>query len=138
MIPIEAADAFFQSVQQYVESIEEFSRPHPLSTEAAVASLKRYIPEPRYRIQLSDLIDKTVDRVVEVTSGDAFAVEDGPIPTSESVTARVRSYEAACSTLLAMATVGSFWAEEEHYPVVATSAAASRFKNIEPWHGPVA
>ena len=52
-----------------------------------------------------------------MTSGDAFAVEDGPIPTSESVTARVRSYEAACSTLLAMATVGSFWAEEEHYPV---------------------
>ena len=117
VIPIEAADAFFQDLQQHVESIEEFSRPHPLSTEAAVASLKRYLPEPRYRIQLSDLVAKTVDSVVEMTSGETFAVQGVPTPTSESVTARVRRYEAACSTLLAMATVGGFWAEEEHYPV---------------------
>jgi len=117
VIRIENADSFFLTVQQHVESIEQFSRPHPLSTEAAVASLKRYLPEPRYRIQLSDLIDKTVERVAEVTSGEAFAVQGGPTPTSESVTARVRRYEAACSTLLAMAPIGGFWAEEEHYPV---------------------
>ena len=117
LVPIEDADAFFQTVQQSVTSIEEFSKPHPLSTEAAVASLKRYISEPKYRIQLSDLVYKTVDRVVEVTSGEAFAAQVGPEPTSESATARVRSYEAACSTLLAMATVGGLWAEEEHYHV---------------------
>ena len=117
VIRIENADSFFQTVQQHVESIEQFSRPHPLSTEAAVASLKRYLPESRYRIQLSDLIDKTVERVAEVTSGEAFAVQGAPSPTSESVTARVRSYEAPCSTLLAMATVGGFWAKEEQYPV---------------------
>ena len=117
VVRIENADTFFQDIQQHVESIEEFSRPHPLSTEAAVASLKRYIPDPRYRIQLSDLIDNTVERVVEVTSGDAFAVRGGPDPTRESITARVRSYEASCSTLLAMAMVGGFWAEKEHYHV---------------------
>ena len=117
VIPLEDADAFFQTIQQSVESIEEFSKPHPLSTEAAVASLKRYISESRYRIQLSDLVDKTVDRVVEVTSSKAFAVQGGPEPTSESVTAGVRGYEAACSTLLAMAPVGGFWAEEEQYHV---------------------
>ena len=114
VIRIKDADDFFQNVQQYVESIEEYSRPHPLSTEAAVASLKRYIPEPRYRIQLSDLVNDTVERVVEVLSGEVFSV-DGPMPTTESVTARVRHYEAACSTLLSMAAIGGFWAEEEHY-----------------------
>ncbi|MCY4588440.1 MAG: hypothetical protein OXB98_20640, partial [Bryobacterales bacterium] len=117
VIRIENADSFFLTVQQHVVSIEQFSRPHPLSTEAAVTSLKRYLPEPRYRIQLSDLIDKTVERVAEVTSGEAFAVQGDPTPTSESVTARVRRYEVACSTLLAMAPIGGFWAEEEHYPV---------------------
>ena len=115
VIPIEDADAFFQTVQQQVESIEEFSQPHPLSTEAAVASLKRYIPDPRYRIQLSDLIDNAVERVIEVISGEAFSAEDGPEWTTESVTARVRGYEGACSTLLAMALIGGYWAEEEHY-----------------------
>ena len=116
-IPIKDADDFFQTVQQQVESIEEFSRPHPLSTEAAVASLKRYIPEPRYRIQLSDLVDNAVERVVEVISGEAFSAEGGPEWNTEAVTARVRGYEAACSTLLAMAMTGGYWAEEEHYPV---------------------
>ena len=117
VIHIEDADAFFQTVQQHVESIEEFSQPHPLSTEAAVASLKRYIPDSRYRIQLPDLVNKIVERVAEVTSGEAFAVQGGPKPTRETVTARAHSYQAACLTLLSMATVGGFWAEEEHYPV---------------------
>ena len=117
VIPIEGADAFFQTIQQSVESIEEFSKPHPLSTEAAVTSLKRYISESKYRIQLSDLVDNAVDHVVAVTSGKPFAVQGGPEPNTESATERVRSYEAACSTLLAMATVGGFWAEEEQYPV---------------------
>lgn len=117
VISIENADVFFQAVQRHVESIEEFSRPHPLSTEAAVASLKRYLSEPKYRIQLSDLIDETVDRIIEATSGEAYAVQDCPSPDRESVTARVSGYEAACSTLLAMAPVGGFWAEEEHFHV---------------------
>ena len=117
VIRIENADSFFQTVQQHVESIEQFSRPHPLSTEAAVASLKRYIPDPQHRIRLSDLIEDTVERVVKVTSGGAFSVEDAPEPTTKSVTARVRGYDAACSTLLALAMTGGYWAEEEHYPV---------------------
>ena len=117
VIPIEDADTFFQDIQQHVESIEEFSRPHPLSTEAAVASLKRYIPEPRYRIQLSDLVDETVERVVEVTSSKDFTRYESSSPTTESTTALVRRYEAVCSTLLAMAPIGGFWAEDEHYQV---------------------
>ena len=116
VIRIEDADTFFTTIQQHVESIEGFSKPHPLSVEAAVASLKRYISEPRYRIRLSDLVDETVTRIVEAASGDDFSV-NGQTQTTESVTARVRRYEAICSTLLAMAAVGGFWAEEGHYGV---------------------
>ncbi len=116
VIPIEEADQFFQTVQQHVTSIEEFSKPHPLSTEAAIASLKRYISEPRYKIQLSDLIAKTVDQAVQIISGDAFAIHRTSQWTTKAVTKRVHSYEMACSTLLEMAMVGGYWAEEEHYP----------------------
>lgn len=115
VVPIKDADTFFQSVQRHVESLEEFSRPHPLSIDAAIASLKRYLTEPRYRIQLADLVDEMVDRAAEATSGEAFAAQGGPAPTNASATARVRSYEAACSTLLAIAPIGGFWAEEDHY-----------------------
>ncbi len=117
VVPIKDADTFFQSVQRHIESLEEFSRPHPLSIEAAVASLKRYLTEPRYRIQLTDLVDEAVDRVVEATSSQAFATQGGSAPNNASATARVRGYEAACSTLLAMAPIGGFWAGEDHYYV---------------------
>lgn len=113
VIQIEDADKFFTAVQQHVQSIDEFSMPHPLSVEAAVTTLKRYVSEPRYRIRLSDLVDGSVGHVIEEISGEAFFTNRRPIP--ETITARVRSYESACSTLLAMAAVGGYWAEEEHY-----------------------
>lgn len=116
VVRIEDADTFFTTIQQDVESIQEFSRPHPLSVDAAIASLKCYLPEPRYRIRLSDLVDETVNRIIETVSGEDFSVNAGS-PTPESITVRVRRYEAVCSTLLAMAAVGSFWAEDEHYDV---------------------
>ncbi|MYK39913.1 MAG: hypothetical protein F4049_06810 [Gemmatimonadetes bacterium] len=99
-----------------LDEIMPRAQDYPLSTEAAVERLKRYIDEPQHRIRLSDLIDNTVEQVVEVTSGEAFSVS-GPEPTTESLTERVRGYEEACSTLLAMAITGGYWAEEGHYPV---------------------
>ena len=117
VIPITDADTFFQTIQRQVESIETFSKPHPLSTEAAVASLKRYLPESRYRIQLSDLIKDTVERVVTMTSNEIFTAQNGLEPTTELVTGRVRRYEAACETLLSMALVGGQWAKKWHYPM---------------------
>ena len=112
VIRIKDADTFFQTVQQQVESIEKFSQPHPLSTEAAVASLKRYLSGPQYRIQLVDLVDSTVRQIVEITSGEDFDM-GSPI-TEQTVVDRVTAYEAACSTLLAMAPIGGRWAEGEH------------------------
>ena len=98
------------------DSLEEFSQPHQLSPEAAVARLTQLIAQS-HPIQFSEFVNENVEQVVEMTSGEAFAVEGGPNPTSASTTARVRGYEEACSTLLAMALTGGFWAEEKHYSV---------------------
>ena len=64
-------------------------------------------------------------------SGEAFSAEDGPEWTTESVTARVRGYEGACSTLLAMALIGGYWAEEEHYTLWQRGARTHWFDTIE-------
>lgn len=133
VIPIMDADSFFQSVQQQVQSLEEFSRPHPLSTEAAVASLKRYLAEPRFRIQLADLVSDEVERVIEAMTGEKFTVEGGPAPDDALANLRVRSYEAACTTLLEMAPVGGFWAEEQHDYV--WQRALERLSAVEPGGG---
>ena len=112
VIPIEDADAFFDTIQQHVKSIEEFSKPYPLSTEAAVASLKRYLSSPEHKIRLADLIDATVEQVLSAISGEASEVQE---TQQQNSTARFRDYESACSTLLAMASIGGFWAEDSHY-----------------------
>ena len=81
-----------------------------------MARLKRYLSEPRYRIRLSDLVDETVERVAAKLSSDVFSAQHADV-TSESLTARIRKYEAICSILLAMACVGGRWAEEEHFDI---------------------
>lgn len=114
-LPIADADSFFTELGRLVEALEQFSRPHPLSTDAAVASLKGYLAEPKHRIRLADLVSGEVDRVLDATSGSAFALQGGPSPDAATLTARVRAYEAACETLVAMASVGGYWTEDWHY-----------------------
>ena len=114
-LPIADADSFFSELNRLVEALEQFSRPHPLSTEAAVASIKGYLAEPKHRIRLADLVSGEVDRMVDATSGPAFFLQGGPAPDKNTFTARVRAYEAACETLIAMAAVGGYWVEDWHY-----------------------
>lgn len=114
-LPIADADSFFSELGRLVEALEQFSRPHPLSTDAAVASLKGYLAEPKHRIRLADLVGGEVDRVLDATSGPAFALQGGLAPDTNTFTARMRAYEAACETLVAMAAVGGYWVEDWHY-----------------------
>lgn len=110
VIKISDADSFFGAVTEQVQALEEFSRPHPLSTEAAVATLKRYLSEPKYRIALDDLVSNEVERVVTATSGAAFDVNSRDT-SGPSVLARLTSYEAASATLIRMAFVAGQWSE---------------------------
>ena len=116
VIQVEDADTFFEKLKEDVTAIEEFSKSHPVSVDVAVTKLKRYMPEPRYRIQLSDLIEETVQEVVEKTSHDGFWPGD-PNLDPDAIARRMQAYEAACGKLTAMAMVGGAWAEREHYPV---------------------
>ncbi|TDM05097.1 MAG: hypothetical protein C4K60_20090 [Ideonella sp. MAG2] len=122
-LPIADADSFFSELGRLVEALEQFSRPHPLSTDAAVASLKGYLAEPKHRIRLADLVGGEVDRVLDATATPAFALQGGPAPDTNTFTARVRAYEAACETLIAMAAVGGYWVEDWHYATWQTALA---------------
>ncbi len=116
-LSIHSADNFFHTLHEYIEAVEEFSRPHPLSTAATLSAMKRYMSEPRYRIQFSELIDEVVNSVIRGTSSDAFAAA-GARPTGDSFTQRLRGYDEVCSTLLTIGPVAGYWAEPEHYSVL--------------------
>jgi SIR2-like domain len=113
-VPIEDADTFFVSLQRSVEALEEFAKPHPLSVEIAVASMKRYLSEPRFQVQLADLIDDAVSSVVNSKPDPKLIESEGLVPNTASATARFRAYEADMSLLMAIAPIGGFWAERWH------------------------
>jgi hypothetical protein len=117
VIPIVDADSFLATLQRQVESLEDFSRPHPLSTAAAVASLKRYMSDSRYRIQHADLVSEEVRRVLASISHERFPTQGGETPTAEIFNRRVKSFEAAMETLTPMAVEAGRWAEKEHQDV---------------------
>ena len=129
-VAIKDADEFFSGLQQHVESLEEFARPHPLSTEAAVGSLKRYLSETRHRIRLSDLVDGVVDDVIEATSGEGFSTA-GPRPDSASVTARGSPLRRGVRHVAGAGDCGRLLGRGRTRPRVGTSLDPSRFETIE-------
>ena len=113
VIQIEDADTFFREVEASVSSIAEFSRPHPWSTQAAVATLKRFMSGHEHRIQHADHIDNSVKRLVSEVGGDVLPMRD--VVTRKSFVERIRVYESASSVLLAMAMVAGYWAEDQQF-----------------------
>jgi len=105
----------------------------------AVEELKLYVSEKKYRIQFRDFVHSEVECVVERTSTDVYVVDGNEVPAlnTESITSRVRSYEEKCSKLLAMASVGGFWAEPEHHIVwkraLERLCPSEPVSGLEPW-----
>jgi hypothetical protein len=110
VVAISDADSFFGIVSDQVKALEEFSRPHPLSTEAAVATLKRYLSENKHRIALDDFVGAAVENVSSAASGAAFDMDSRDV-NGTAVLARLKSYEAASATLMRMAFVAGQWSE---------------------------
>ena len=82
VMPIDEADVFFETVWQTVESLDEYSRPHPISIEATVNSLKRYLSNEEHRIQLEDLVNSEIDRMSNTLTGRELQDERGAISKS--------------------------------------------------------
>ncbi|WP_322053048.1 SIR2 family protein [Paraburkholderia bannensis] len=107
---IAGADQFFEELQSKVKAIEEFSKPHPLSKEIAVASVKRYLSDPSHRIRLSDLIESLARDLTAKLHAGPFA-DTNANPTVESVTHRVRTYDSMTSTLVSVAATVGRWGD---------------------------
>ena len=101
VIPIESADLFFTELRENVESLEELDRFHPVSTAVAVATVKRYLAEPRHRIRLHDLVHEETERVYQELSSERFETDINDL-TEEAYQQRMREYVALMERLAAM------------------------------------
>ncbi len=111
-IRIEGADEFFEDLNEKIGALEEHARPHPLSVRTAVASAKRYLPEPKHDIRLRDLLFHEAARVIDEAGGDRFTLSERPNATT--IVARVEAYEDLTEILRSVFATACFWADRRH------------------------
>jgi SIR2-like domain len=108
LLPIESADKFFTTLADKLVALERFDAPHPLSKALAVASLKRFLVEDRFRIELNDLLSEETSRQVAFLA--ALEIRDYPHECS-SFMDRANLYETSMEMLIALVSNGCYWGE---------------------------
>ncbi len=107
VVRIEGADELFQTLSEKVHSLEQIKGQHPLSAPVAVATLKRYLSEERYRIRARDLIFDETRKLVAGCDPERFPTEVANT-TYDDIIARMKEYEALTETLLALFITGGY------------------------------
>ena len=77
LLKISDSDSLFEGLQQKIETLGSMSRENPRSVDLLVASTKRFVSRPEYRIQLHDLLDEEVRRLKGLLEDPRLGV-DGP------------------------------------------------------------
>ena len=119
VLTIKDADTFFTTIEEKVASLEELRAPGPLSVSAAVASLKRYIADPRQRVRLHDLLVNEINQVRRHLVAE-FPTGGLSLPEAEFINEfrrRARGYETSTEILQHLFFHGGFWAEGEQQDV---------------------
>lgn len=111
IVKINTADEFFLDLSEKVQSLEELSRPHPISIQAAVASVKRYLVDDRHKILLRDLVSSETEKVVANISDERrWPVNLNFDPTE--LVRRVERYKVVNETLISFMITGCHWGEK--------------------------
>lgn len=113
ILKIQGADSFFPSLLEKVTALADISAPHPLSAKIAVATVKKYLVDPAFRIRLRDLVhDETEQLYGELRNLDFCAGMDGN--AVKPIGDQARTYEALTETLQAILVTGCYWGDQEH------------------------
>lgn len=113
VIKIKDADSFFSELSEKVLSLEDIDKSHPLSPDVAIATLKRYIVDDRFKISLYDLMNREIESLYTKLSDNIFSMTE-PVPEIDSLRLRVRRYEAISNTVLSLFINGCYWGEKKH------------------------
>ena len=95
------ADELFTDLLQRIDALDRMSAP-PISTDLAVVRLKRALPDPMQRIELSDLVNQTVFGVINKSTLDRHPLSGDVFESS------LRAYRQDSNTLLHLLANGVF------------------------------
>jgi len=82
-LQIENADNFFLKLSENIDALRTFERPHPLSVPLAIAQVKKYVAEDKYRVQLHDLMQDETNRLCDQLQSERFNIKNLKIPNDQ-------------------------------------------------------
>lgn len=111
IVSIEDATEFLTGLADKVAALEESARPDPASVELAVAMVKRYLPDERDHIRLTDTVMEEARRLhTRVSDDERYPVNDVDVDVGI-----VHRYEADAETLIRqLAHLGAYGKRSEH------------------------
>jgi hypothetical protein len=100
VILIDDANQSFIDLVENVKSLRDLESSSPISIELAVATIKRYIVDPQYKIRLHDLMRDETERVYQELISEKFSLKG--INSVDQFHHCLHQYEALVEKLMAM------------------------------------
>jgi len=107
VIKIADANGFFRELRDRVQTLERARRVNPRSVELTVASAKRFLGRPEYRIELDELIAREVDYLVAQMEASNLSTQGRW--DQQKFRDRVNLYEAVTETMARVVGVLGRW-----------------------------
>jgi hypothetical protein len=129
LVHIASADDLLVSLSDKVSALETLGAEHPLTSQVAVATVKRYLVDPTMRIRLHDLILETTNRAVDQLAPTELPPL-GMTIEGDKLDARLKAYLSAIGTLGDVTITACYWASEDQLDPFL--AAIKRVGNYDP------
>lgn len=107
VVLVDSADTFFDTLERLVSSQAETKKRNPQSIELMVASAKRFLAKPEFRIQLGELVGEEARRLDRTLKTSDFAVTGAY--SNELVIQRIARLESATEPLARIVGVLGRW-----------------------------
>lgn len=113
---IDGADQFFTELLGKVESLEELDKKSPLSIDVAIATVKRFLVDTKYRIRLHDIIYEEIESVWQEVQSTIIP-QFGSNGQSD-FQKQINRYESISERLIKMLSIIAYHGKEENYYLI--------------------
>jgi hypothetical protein len=111
-IKINDSDSFFEELTDKILALEHINDNHPLTSDIAVARLKRYIVKDEYKILLHDLFQNQLN---DIMSTIRIKDDTSLYPNNANLFPVLSHYINCFESILPLIIEGIKWSKKEHY-----------------------
>ena len=120
IVPIADADDFLGSLRDQVQTLARTHRQDPRNVDLLVNSAKRFAAASEYRIELHDLLESELQRLLQRLR---HSVPPGG-PDADGIRQRVAFYESAAEPLARMVGVLGRWGDDTQHDAIVNAVSA--------------